>query len=163
MASSGDSDLSHVAADGSVRMVDVGEKSLTSRQATASCQVLLSAATLELLERKAVPKGDVFTTAKIAGIFAAKQTPSLIPLTHPLMLSSIDVHFEIDHPANAVRITSVVKCNGQTGVEIEAMTACAVAALTVYDMCKSADKGIVITELRLESKQGGKSGDFRRE
>src|SRR5687767_8524606 len=123
MGSSEGPDLSHVAADGSVRMVDVGEKTMTSREASASCRVLLSASTLELLDRKALPKGDVFTTAKIAGIFAAKQTPSLIPLTHPLMLSSIDVLFEIDRPEHAVTVTSVVKCHGQTGVEIEAMTA----------------------------------------
>lgn len=156
------SDLSHVRDDGSIEMVDVSDKAVTSREATASCRVAVSSETLALLRERALPKGDVLATAKVAGVLAAKQTSSLIPLTHPLMLSYIDVGFEIVAEPATIVVRSTVRCEGKTGVEIEAMTACAVAALTIYDMCKSADKRIVINELQLESKRGGKSGEFSR-
>lgn len=155
-----DDQLSHLRPDGTIGMADVGSKDATSREAVASCRVLMSEATVEQVRAKALQKGDVLATAKIAGILAAKQTPNLIPLTHPLMLSFIDLDFAFE--AGAITVQSTVRCEGKTGVEIEAMTACAVAALTIYDMCKSAEKSIVISELRLETKSGGKSGDYRR-
>lgn len=157
-----DRELSHVAEDGSVQMVDVGGKEMTTREASASCRVVMTPDTLDLVRTRAMKKGDVLATAKVAGILAAKQTPSLIPLTHPLLLSSTDLTFDTASFSDSIVVRSTVRCEGRTGVEIEAMTACAVAALTIYDMCKSADKSIVITDLRLEAKSGGKSGDFRR-
>jgi cyclic pyranopterin phosphate synthase len=154
-------DFSHLDADGNVLMVDVGEKAVTAREAIATGTVRMSAETLAKLAANALPKGDVLTTAKIAGIFAAKQTSSLIPLTHPIAINFVDVEFAIDEPAASVVITATVRCSGRTGVEIEAMTACSIAALTIYDMCKSAEKGIVISEVRLLEKSGGKSGTWR--
>jgi cyclic pyranopterin monophosphate synthase len=153
--------LTHVDSAGGVSMVDVGAKAASRREAGASARVRMSPATLRLVSERALPKGDVLTTAKIAGIFAAKQTSALIPLTHPLALSHVDVQFEVGSDEIVVR--STVRCEGKTGVEIEAMTACAIAALTIYDMCKSAEKGITITQLRLEHKSGGKSGLWKRE
>jgi molybdenum cofactor biosynthesis protein MoaC len=156
-------ELSHVAADGSISMVDVGSKPVTDREAVAEGVVRMSVETAELLERKALPKGDVLATAKVAGILAAKQTSSLIPLTHPIALNYADVRFDVAVEKGEVTVTSTVRCSGRTGVEIEAMTACAVAALTIYDMCKSAEKGIVIERIRLLRKSGGKSGEYIRE
>lgn len=140
-------------------MVDVGDKQVTRREAEARAVVRMRPATLELLVRKALPKGDVLTTAKVAGILAAKQTSSLIPLTHPLPITFVDVTFTLDD-AGTVEVRSTVRCDGKTGVEIEAMTACAVAALTIYDMCKSAEKGITIESIELLAKSGGKSGRY---
>ncbi|MEO8216200.1 MAG: cyclic pyranopterin monophosphate synthase MoaC [Acidobacteriota bacterium] len=154
--------MTHLSPDGTVSMVDVGEKSSTRREAVASARVRLSGGTLDLLVRKALPKGDVLTTAKVAGILAAKQTSSLIPLTHPLALSFVDIAFEIEEERSSIAITATVRSEGKTGVEIEAMTACSIAALTIYDMCKSADHGIVIETIQLERKSGGKSGTFIR-
>jgi len=153
-------DLSHVAADGSIAMVDVGAKQVTAREAVAEALVRMSPATARLLARKALPKGDVLVTAKVAGILAAKQTSSLIPLTHPIPLDYADVEFDVKVRAGTVGIRATVRCSGRTGVEIEAMTACAVAALTIYDMCKSAEKGIVVESIRLRRKSGGKSGTW---
>jgi cyclic pyranopterin phosphate synthase len=150
--------LSHLDDEGRLSMVDVGGKSESSREAVARATIRMSAKTLALLAAKALPKGDVLTTARVAGILAAKSTPSLIPLTHPLALNYIDVAFELNEDTSSLSVTATVRCEGKTGVEIEAMTACAVAALTVYDMCKSAEKGIVIDDLRLLRKSGGKSG-----
>ncbi len=156
-------ELSHVAPDGSISMVDVGAKAVTAREAIAEGTVRMSTATAKLLSRKALPKGDVLATAKVAGILAAKQTSSLIPLTHPVPLDFADVTFDVKVRSGTVTILATVRCSGRTGVEIEAMTACAVAALTIYDMCKSAEKGIVIENVRLLRKSGGKSGTYVRE
>ncbi|MBI2213305.1 MAG: cyclic pyranopterin monophosphate synthase MoaC [Acidobacteria bacterium] len=158
-----DTDLSHVSADGTIAMVDVGGKQVTVREAVAEALVRMSPATARLLARKALPKGDVLTTAKVAGILAAKQTSALIPLTHPIPLDFVDISFDVKVRAGTIRITATTGCSGRTGVEIEAMTACSVAALTIYDMCKSAEKGIVIERIRLLRKSGGKSGTWVRE
>lgn len=163
MAKRKPADLSHVAPDGSIAMVDVGSKQVTAREAVAEAVVRMSPATARLLSRKALPKGDVLATAKVAGILAAKQTSSLIPLTHPIPLDFADVEFDVKVRAGTVGIRATARCSGRTGVEIEAMTACAVAALTIYDMCKSAEKGIVVESIRLLRKSGGKSGTWVRE
>jgi cyclic pyranopterin phosphate synthase len=155
-------DFSHLDETGGISMVDVGNKRTTIREAVASATVRLSPATLKKLLERAIPKGDVLTTAKVAGVLAAKQTPTLIPLTHPIALTSIDITFDIDREASTVEVRSIVRCEGKTGVEIEAMTACAVAALTIYDMCKSAEKGITIDGLQLVRKSGGKGGVWER-
>jgi cyclic pyranopterin phosphate synthase len=154
--------LSHLTDDGSVQMVDVGAKASSLREAKASALVRMSPQTLQLLRERALPKGDVLTTAKVAAILAAKRTADLIPMTHPLPLTYIDVTFDVESSDDAIAIEALVRCEGKTGVEIEAMTACSIAALTIYDMCKSADKSIVIERIRLEEKSGGKSGTFRR-
>jgi cyclic pyranopterin phosphate synthase len=117
---------------------------------------------LTKLIEQALPKGDVLTTAKVAGVLAAKQTSALIPLTHPVPLNSIDVTFDIDRVAGTVEVRAIVRCDGKTGVEMEAMTACAIASLTIYDMCKSVEKGITIDSLQLARKSGGKSGLWER-
>jgi cyclic pyranopterin phosphate synthase len=153
-------DLTHLDADGNLRMVDVGGKEVTRREAVATARVRLGNATLELLAKKALPKGDALAVARVAGILAAKQTAQLIPLTHPLPLSFIDIGFEIDASTASIVVTATVRCEGRTGVEIEAMTACSIASLTIYDMCKSSEKGIVIEEVKLLRKSGGKSGDW---
>jgi cyclic pyranopterin phosphate synthase len=150
--------LSHFDKSGKARMVDVGAKKSTRRTATASAFVELSAAVLSALPKN--PKGDPLEVARIAGIQAAKRTADLIPMCHPLALTNIDVQAEI--VKGGVRITVMVATTGPTGVEMEALTAAAVAALTVYDMTKALDKAIVIREIRLESKTGGNSGDFQR-
>lgn len=155
--------LSHLDDEGRLRMVDIGEKAVTRREAIAVASVRMSRSTLDLLARNALPKGDVLTTAKIAGILAAKRTSDLVPLTHPLALELVDVELEVDAAAGIVRIRSTVRCEGKTGAEIEAMTAAAVAALTVYDMCKSAEQGIVIESIALARKSGGRSGVYERE
>jgi cyclic pyranopterin phosphate synthase len=158
-----DKTFSHLDAGGGVSMVDVGAKTITRREAVAEATVRMSRETIAALAAQALPKGDVLTTAKIAGILAAKQTPSLIPLTHPLAIDRIDVAFDVDEEAGTIVVRATVRCEGKTGVEIEAMTACAIAALTIYDMCKSAEKGIVIDGLQLVSKSGGKSGEWERQ
>jgi cyclic pyranopterin phosphate synthase len=151
--------LSHFDATGKAVMVDVGSKPPTRRTATASAFVALSAAVVAALPRN--PKGNPLEVARIAGIQAAKRTAELIPMCHPLPLTHVDIETEL--VADGVRITATAATVGATGVEMEALTAAAVAALTVYDMTKALDKGIVIREIRLEAKSGGKSGDFRRE
>ncbi len=155
-------DFTHLDETGGISMVDVGSKGITIREAVAAATVRLSPATLTKLMERALPKGDVLTTAKVAGVLAAKQTPTLIPLTHPIALTSIDITFDIDAQASTIEVRSIVRCEGKTGVEIEAMTACAVAALTIYDMCKSAEKGITIDGLQLMRKSGGKGGTWER-
>jgi cyclic pyranopterin phosphate synthase len=157
-----DRSFSHLDAGGGVSMVDVGAKEVTRREAVAEATVRMSPETIAALAAQALPKGDVLTTAKVAGILAAKQTPSLIPLTHPLALERIDVTFDVDAEVGTIVVRATVRCEGKTGVEIEAMTACAIAALTIYDMCKSAEKGIVIDGLQLVRKSGGKSGEWER-
>jgi len=155
-------DFSHLDDTGGISMVDVGSKRNTVREAVAAATVRMTPATLKKLIDRALPKGDVLTTAKVAGVLAAKQTPTLIPLAHPIAISSVDITFDLDPDGGAVEIRAIVRCEAKTGVEMEAMTACAVAALTIYDMCKSAEKGIVIETLQLVRKSGGKSGLWER-
>ena len=143
-------------------MVDVGAKGATLREAVAVATIRMKPETVSLLVERALPKGDVLTTAKIAGILAAKQTPNLIPLAHPIAIDTIDITFDIDRSVGAIEVRSIVRSEGKTGVEMEAMTACAVASLAIYDMCKSAEKGIVIDGLGLVRKTGGKSGTWER-
>ncbi|MDQ8036735.1 MAG: cyclic pyranopterin monophosphate synthase MoaC [Pedobacter sp.] len=152
--------LTHLDEQGAARMVDVGEKAVTQRSASAEALVRMRPETLALIVDGKMPKGDVFAVARIAGIQAAKKTSDLIPLCHPLMLSSVKVEL-VAEAQDAVRITATCKLAGQTGVEMEALTAASVAALTLYDMCKAVDKGMVIEAVRLLEKTGGKSGDFR--
>jgi cyclic pyranopterin monophosphate synthase len=152
--------LSHTDEHGRVRMVDTGNKEITSRRAVASARVLMTSATLSALRAHRTPKGDPLEAARLAGIMAAKKTAELIPLCHPLPLTHIDVQAEVNE--NGVALRAEVSTNAQTGVEMEALTAVSVAALTVYDMCKALEKGMTITDVRLESKTGGKSGDYAR-
>ncbi|HEY6230016.1 MAG TPA: cyclic pyranopterin monophosphate synthase MoaC [Pyrinomonadaceae bacterium] len=153
--------LSHVDSEGRVRMVDTSDKARTARQAIASARVLMSAETVAAVKDHRTPKGDPLEAARLAGIMAAKRTAELIPLCHPLPLTHVDVHAEIKD--DGVYLQSSVSTNAQTGVEMEALTAVSVAALTIYDMCKAVDKGITISDVRLERKTGGKSGDYSRE
>ena len=155
-------DFSHFDETGGISMVDVASKRTTHREAVAVATVRMKPETLKKLIEQALPKGDVLTTAKVAGVLGAKATPSLIPLMHPVPLSSIDITFDLDRKAGTIEIRSIVRCDWKTGVEMEAMTACAVAALTIYDMCKSAEKGITIESLQLVRKSGGKSGLWER-
>ncbi len=153
-------DLSHIDAQGRARMVDVGGKRPTRRIAVAGARVVLSPATLSLLQAAALPKGDALATAKIAGIMAAKRTFELIPLCHPLPLSFVDVRFEVLEDASTVVVEAEARTDAPTGVEMEAFAAASVAALTLYDMCKAVQKDIEITGVRLLFKSGGKSGTF---
>jgi cyclic pyranopterin phosphate synthase len=152
--------LTHVDESGAARMVDVSGKEVTAREAVAAGRVLVSAEVVALLRGAGVPKGDTLAVARLAGIMGAKQTPSLIPLCHPLALSSVTVELEVAD--DAVEVVATVRTTDRTGVEMEALTAVAVAALTVIDMVKAVDKRAVITDVRVLSKTGGKSGDFRR-
>ena len=154
------SELSHVDNEGRVRMVDTSSKSITTRTAVASARVLMSKETLAAVQEHRTPKGDPLEAARLAGIMAAKRTADLIPLCHPLPLTHVDVEATVEQ--FGVALTATVSTNAQTGVEMEALVAASVAALTVYDMCKALDKGIVISDVRLESKTGGKSGDYQR-
>ena len=153
--------LTHLDERGAARMVDVWAKAESGRVATAGCRVLLAPATLELLAAGGLPKGDALALARVAGIMGAKRTPDLIPLCHPLPLTSVRLQFAFVE-AGLLRIDAVVRVFARTGVEMEAMTAVSVAALTVYDMCKSVDRDMVIERVRLEEKSGGRSGNFRR-
>jgi cyclic pyranopterin phosphate synthase len=152
--------LTHVDESGAARMVDVSEKEVTARTATASGRVLVSPAVVALLRGEGVPKGDALAVARIAGIMGAKQTPALIPLCHPLALSGVVVELEVAD--DAVLITATVRTTDRTGVEMEALTAVSVAALTVVDMVKAVDKAAVITDVRVEAKSGGRSGEWTR-
>ena len=152
--------FSHLNESGQAHMVNVGGKEITSRRAVARCNVQMSPATSAAITSASVPKGDVIATARIAGIQAAKKTSELIPLCHPLMLSAVTVNISVGE--GVVAIEAIVETSGQTGVEMEALTACSVAALTIYDMCKSADRSMIIGELALWEKSGGRSGTFQR-
>lgn len=143
-------------------MVDVGDKEVTSREAVATGEVRMLPGTLAAIRDGDMPKGDVLAAARIAGIMAAKRTPELIPLCHTLLLTKATVDFELDETGNRVLITATVRCNGKTGVEMEALTAVSVAALTIYDMAKAVEKTMTIGEIRLLEKQGGKSGHWKR-
>jgi len=152
--------LSHFDARGNAHMVNVGAKDVTERVAVAKASVIMQAATLKLIKDKKAAKGDVLAVAQLAGIMAAKRTAELIPLCHPLQLSNVEVKLSLDAKRRAVDIEATCKLKGRTGVEMEALTAASVAALTVYDMCKSVDRGMVISEVKLVHKSGGKSGTF---
>ena len=152
--------LTHFNKDGKAIMVDVGDKETTRRVALARGEIRMQPETLRRILDKQIEKGDVFDVARLAGIMAAKKTPELIPLCHPLMINSVVVDFAPDTEKSLVKIEAVVKVNGQTGVEMEALTAVSVAALTIYDMCKAVDKTMLIGHVRLVEKQGGRSGHF---
>ena len=157
------SKFTHLDDDGNAVMVDVSEKAATEREATAKGSVVMAPETLEMIMEGGVKKGDVLSVAQLAGIMGAKRTPDLIPLCHPLNLSSGKVDLACDPDRNAVDITARCKLTGQTGVEMEALTAVSVAALTVYDMCKAVDRSMQLTDIRLVHKSGGKSGTFEAE
>lgn len=150
--------LTHLDADGKARMVDIGGKAETRRVAVATGRIRMSDAALAAIRDGVVPKGDVLAAARIAGIMAAKKTAELIPLCHPLALDAVTLDFSLE--ADAVRTTASASLSGRTGVEMEAMTACSIALLTIYDMAKAVDKAMVIDGVRLLSKSGGKSGDW---
>jgi cyclic pyranopterin phosphate synthase len=150
----------HFDARGNARMVDVSDKHATDRTATAKARIVMCPETLAMIAGGSAAKGDVLGVARLAGIMAAKRTAELIPLCHPLALTAVSVDLVCDRAGNAVEVTATCRVRGRTGVEMEAMTAAAVAALTVYDMCKSADRGMRVTDLRLVHKAGGKSGTF---
>lgn len=156
------SELTHLDEHGRARMVDVGAKPETERVAIARCEVLMEPSTLALIQSGGVAKGDVIGVARVAGIMAAKRTGDLIPLCHPLPITSASIDFRFDTEGSRVLIESRVATVGKTGVEMEALTACSVSALTIYDMTKAADKGMVIGQVRLVSKTGGKSGTYLR-
>lgn len=155
--------LTHIDERGKARMVDVGAKGSTEREAVAMGRVLMKKETLDLILANEVKKGDVLGVARVAGIMAAKKTAELIPLCHPINITSVTVDFTPVADPPAIEITATAKITSQTGVEMEAMTAVSVAALTVYDMCKAADKGMVLTDIRLMKKTGGKSGTYERD
>ena len=154
--------LTHFDEHGAARMVDVSEKDETVREAVAAGSVVMLPETLRLILDKKVSKGDVFGVARVAGIMAAKKTADLIPMCHQLNLASVEISFEPDENGSRVNITATVRTTGKTGVEMEALTAVAAAGLTIYDMCKAVDRAMIVTELRLIKKTGGKSGVFER-
>lgn len=155
-------EFSHFNEQGRARMVDVSEKKETARTAIAAGEVLVNQETFDLIKSGGIAKGDVLGTAQIGGIMGAKHTPDLIPMCHPIMVSGIDIEFNLNEEKLSVEILATAKCTGATGVEMEAMTAVSVAALTVYDMCKAVQKDMVISNIRLLKKTGGKSGTFER-
>lgn len=152
--------LTHFDPQGNAQMVDVTDKAVTQREARAAGSVSMAPETLALIASGGHKKGDVLAVARIAGIQGAKRCADLIPLCHPLMLSSVKVEFALDHERNAVDIIAICKLAGQTGVEMEALTAVSVAALTIYDMCKAVDKAMVVSDIRLLAKSGGRSGEW---
>jgi cyclic pyranopterin phosphate synthase len=156
------SELTHFDADGRARMVDVTGKSETVREATARALVRMQLSTLRMIEEGRAAKGDVLAVAQVAGIMAAKRTPDLIPMCHPLPITGVEMRFGLNREDPSVEITATVRLAGRTGVEMEALTAVSVAALTVYDMCKAVDRGMEITGIMLLHKSGGKSGEFTR-
>ncbi len=153
-------ELTHFDAKGKSRMVDVSDKEMSQRVAVAAGSVVMAADTIKLITEGGLMKGDVLSVARLAGIMGAKKTPDLIPLCHPLALDSVEVDLVCDPERNAVDITATCKVTGRTGVEMEALTAVAVAALTIYDMCKAVDRAMRITDIRLVHKSGGKSGTY---
>jgi len=153
--------FTHFDEKGAAHMVNVGEKEITERSATATARVVMLPDTLALIQDGKAKKGDVLGVARLAGIMAAKKTPDLIPLCHPLALTNVSVEFEIDETSNAIDIFATCKLKGRTGVEMEALTAASIAALTIYDMCKAVDRGMEITGTRLLEKSGGKSGIYK--
>lgn len=156
-------DFTHFNEQGRAKMVDVGEKAVTQRTATAAARVLVSPETFDRIKTGGMKKGDVLTVAQIAGVMGAKRTPDLIPMCHPIQITGIDLDLSLDETRYSVEIYATVSCTGKTGVEMEALTAASTAALTVYDMCKAVQKDIVISDIRLTDKTGGVHGDFHRE
>jgi cyclic pyranopterin phosphate synthase len=154
-------DLTHLSGDGPANLVDVGDKAATTRTATASGAVVMAAGTLALIRAGDAKKGDVVGTARLAGIMAAKRTHELIPLCHPLALSKVSVDITADDALPGLRVTATARVDGKTGVEMEALTAVSLACLTIYDMAKAVDRGMRITDIALQSKSGGRSGDWR--
>ncbi|MEH6475299.1 MAG: cyclic pyranopterin monophosphate synthase MoaC [Sneathiella sp.] len=153
--------FTHFDEKGAAHMVNVGEKDITERSATATARVVMLPETLKLIQDGKAKKGDVLGVARLAGIMAAKKTPDLIPLCHPLALTNVSVEFEIVEDANAIDIFATCKLKGRTGVEMEALTAASITGLTIYDMCKAVDRGMEITGTRLLEKSGGKSGVYK--
>lgn len=156
-------ELTHINEQGRAKMVDVSEKQETVREAAAKGSVYMKKETLEKIKEGTIKKGDVLSVAQVAGIMAAKKTSDIIPMCHPIMLSGCDISFNLDFEENKVEITSTVKCTGKTGVEMEALTAVTAAGLTIYDMCKAIDKEMVISEVMLLKKSGGRTGLFERQ
>lgn len=156
-------EFTHFDDHGNARMVNVGEKAETRREAVAAGRVLVNQKTFDLIRSGGVKKGDVLTVAQVAGIMGAKRTPDLIPMCHPILLTGVDLELTLNEADLAVEITATTRCNGVTGVEMEALTAVSAAALTVYDMCKAVQRDMVIDNIRLLRKSGGQSGDFVRE
>jgi len=155
-------DFSHLDSDGKAKMVDISDKAPSHRVAVAWGRVKMRPETVALIQEGGIPKGDVFGVAKIAGIMAAKRTSDLIPMCHPLEVTGVEIRFESSADAGEIEIEATAKTHGRTGVEMEALTAVSVAALTIYDMCKSADRDIVLAEICLVRKEGGKSGTYAR-
>ena len=153
-------ELSHINNEGRARMVDVTDKPVTCRTATAAATVNVNPDTMELIRTGGIKKGDVLSVAQVAGVMAAKKTSDIIPMCHPLALTSVDIHFDLSD--TTIQIQATVKCRGVTGVEMEALTAASTAALTVYDMCKAVQRDVTITDIMLLHKDGGKSGEFTR-
>jgi len=156
-------EFTHFNHDGRAKMVNVGEKPVTLRTAVARGTVRLNAQTFAMVRDGGTKKGDVLAVAQVGGIMAAKRTPELIPMCHPIMITGVDISFALKEDEGEIDITATVSCSGNTGVEMEALTAVSAAALTIYDMCKAVQRDIVICDIRLISKTGGKSGDFHRE
>jgi cyclic pyranopterin phosphate synthase len=156
------SDLTHLDAEGRARVVDIGDKAETERVARAEGSIIMSDEALDAIEQSSLTKGDAIGTARIAGIMAAKRTGELIPLCHPLALTDVGVDFEVDRSLPGLRATAWAATRGRTGVEMEALTAVAIALLTIYDMAKALDRGMEISRVRLTEKRGGKSGDWKR-
>lgn len=152
-------DFTHINAQGRARMVDVSDKDITARTAKAYGVVYMNAQTIEMIKSGGIKKGDVLSVAQVGGIMAAKRASEIIPMCHPVMTTGIDINFTVNE--KSVEIESIVKCKGETGVEMEALTAVSAAALTIYDMCKAVQKDIVIGEIKLLEKTGGKSGDYK--
>ena len=157
------SDFTHFNEQGRAKMVDVGEKPVSQRVAIAAGRVLVNEDTFSLIRSGGMKKGDVLTVAQIAGVMGAKRTPDLIPMCHPILMDGIDLELHLDESRLSVEIQATVRCDGRTGVEMEALTAVSTAALTVYDMCKAVQKDMTITDIRLLSKHGGVHGDYHRE
>ena len=155
--------LTHTDKTGAASMVDVSDKAITKREATAAGNILMAAETLQAIRQNRLKKGDVIATARIAGVMAAKKTHELIPLCHPLMLSDIQVEIADHEETPGLTVTATARVTGQTGVEMEALTACSAALLTLYDMAKAIDLGMIITDIKLLAKSGGRSGDWRAE
>ena len=156
-------DFTHFNENGCAKMVDVGNKEISHRTAYAGARVLVNEDTFSLIQSGGMKKGDVLNVARVAGIMGAKRTPDIIPMCHPIMMNGIDMELFLDEERLSVEIYATVKCDGKTGVEMEALSAVSIAALTVYDMCKAVQKDMVITDVRLISKQGGVHGDYKRE
>jgi cyclic pyranopterin phosphate synthase len=155
-------ELTHFNEQGRAKMVDVSDKQITKRTAVVSGKVIMKPATLERIREGKIAKGDVLAVAQVAGVMAAKRTADLIPMCHPLALTSVDIQFDVETSSDTVYLEATVSTHGVTGVEMEALTAASVAALTIYDMCKAIDKEMIISDIQLETKTGGKSGDFKR-